>query len=324
MKVERIIPIKITKRNAVKYIKIIAREQGFDVTKIKLLGGGSFGMAYLVKTSNDELVIKFLRATDMLNSEIASLDILSKNCPIPFPKVLFVRKADNDIPLDMYAMTKVVGKNAFTSFGFLLASKKKRMQFTDEVTTALHQIHEVKNNKFGSILNATYDKWLEYYKDFAITTLEKARELHSNNQLSNKIMQAMENAWTCFDVIFSEEVRDACLIHGDLNLANIFIDNGKLSAFIDPLNTMYADREYDLFQFNNLTGKRFKLSQTYIEKYGASKYCKEKLAFYGLWNEVFCYIKSGSLINLIMNPLVKNMNKVVKSLRPHCLPALQD
>ena len=122
-------------------------------------------------------------------------------------------------------------------------------------------------------------------------------------------MQAMENAWTCFDIIFSEEVRDACLIHGDLNLANIFIDNGKLSAFIDPLNTMYADREYDLFQFNNLTGKRFKLSQTYIEKYGASKYCKEKLAFYGLWNEVFCYIKSGVLVNVIMNPLVKNMMK---------------
>ncbi|MGN0797455.1 MAG: phosphotransferase [Christensenellales bacterium] len=314
MKVERIIPIRITKSDAEKYIKIIARERNFDVVKIKCLGGGSFGMAYLVKTYDDEFVIKFLRATDMLEGEVASLDILSKNCPIPFPKVLFARKADKNIPLDMYAMTKVAGKNAFTSFGFLLASKKKRMQFADDVTTALHQIHEVKNDKFGSILKATYGTWLEFYREFAITILEKARELHSNNQLSNKIMQTMEKAWTCFDIIFSEEVSEACLIHGDLNLANIFIDNGKLSAFIDPLNTMYADREYDLFQFDHLTGKRFKLSQTYIDKYGASKYCREKLAFYGLWNEVFCYIKSGVLINIIMNPLVKNMNKVVKSL----------
>ncbi|MGN0771118.1 MAG: phosphotransferase [Christensenellales bacterium] len=314
MKIERIIPIKITKTDAEKYIQIIAREQRFDVVKTKCLGGGSFGMAFLVKTSNAEFVIKFLRATDMLDGEIASLDILSKNCPIPFPKVLFARKADNNIPLDLYAMTKVAGKNAFTSFGFLLASKKKRTQFAEDVTTALHKIHEVKNDKFGSILNATYNTWLEFYRDFAITILEKARELYSNNQLSNKIMQSMEKAWDCFDVIFSEEVSEACLIHGDLNLANIFIDNGKLSAFIDPLNTMYADREYDLFQFNHLTGKRFKLCQTYTEKYGASKYCKEKLAFYGLWNEVFCYIKSGVLISVIMNPLVKNMNKVVKSL----------
>ena len=175
MKVERIIPIKITKKDAEKYIKIIAREQRFDVVKIKCLGGGSFGMAYLVKTSNDEFVIKFLRATDMLDNEIASLDILSKNCPIPFPKVLYARKADNNIPLDLYAMTKVAGKNAFYSFGFLLASKKKRMQFADDVTTALHQIHEVKNDKFGSILNATYDTWLEFYREFAVTILEKAR-----------------------------------------------------------------------------------------------------------------------------------------------------
>lgn len=34
----------------------------------------------------------------------------------------------------------------------------------------------------------------------------------------------------------------------------------------------------------------------------------QKLAFYGLWNEVYCYIKSG-VVNLIMNPLVKNMTK---------------
>ena len=40
----------------------------------------------------------------------------------------------------------------------------------------------------------------------------------------------------------------------------------------------------------------------------------QKLAFYGLWNEVFCYIRSGVLIGLIMDPLVKNMNKRLKEL----------
>ena len=88
----------------------------------------------------------------------------------------------------------------------------------------------------------------------------------------------------------------------------------KITGFIDPLNSAYADREYDLFQFDNLTGKRFFLRETYIEKYGASRYCMQKLAFYGLWNEVFCYIRSGVLIGLIMDPLVKNMNKRLKEL----------
>lgn len=93
------------------------------------------------------------------------------------------------------------------------------------------------------------------------------------------------------------------------------VDNlHRVTGFIDPLNCMYADREYDLFQFDNLTGKRFFLSETYRQKYGASKYLDQKLAFYGLWNEVFCYIKSGVLVNIIMNPLVKNMYRQIEKL----------
>lgn len=120
----------------------------------------------------------------------------------------------------------------------------------------------------------------------------------------------MRAAWEKFGLIFSEPVRHACLLHGDLNIANIMIGKGyRISGFIDPLNSMYGDREYDLFQFDNLTGKRFYLRETYTKKYGASRYCDAKCAFYGLWNEVYCYIKSGVLVNLIMNPLVKNMKK---------------
>lgn len=39
-----------------------------------------------------------------------------------------------------------------------------------------------------------------------------------------------------------------------------------------------------------------------------------KLAFYGLWNEVFCYIRSGVYVGFIMDPLVKNLNKRLKEL----------
>ena len=86
----------------------------------------------------------------------------------------------------------------------------------------------------------------------------------------------------------------------------------EITGFIDPLNSMYADREYDLFQFNNLSGKRFFLCDTYLKKYSASEKAEQKLAFYGLWNEVYCFIKAGTLIPFIMNPLVKNMNAVLE------------
>ena len=111
-------------------------------------------------------------------------------------------------------------------------------------------------------------------------------------------------------MIFVEEVKEACLIHGDLNIMNILKCGDKLS-FIDPLNSMYADREYDLFQFDNLFGKRFFLSELYRKKYGESRRCSVKLAFYGLWNEVFCVIKAGILVPMIMDPLVENMKKML-------------
>ena len=137
-----------------------------------------------------------------------------------------------------------------------------------------------------------------------------AEEYFARGRLSGKVIEAMRAAWAKFDVIFSEEPERACLIHGDLNVGNIMVGRGyRLTGFIDPLNSMYADVEYDLFQFDNLTGKRFYLRETYIEKYGASRCCMQKLAFYGLWNEVYCYIKSGVLVNLIMDPLVRNMHR---------------
>ena len=82
-----------------------------------------------------------------------------------------------------------------------------------------------------------------------------------------------------------------------------------LIAFFGVYFFVRSEFGIDLFQFRNLTGKRFKLTETYLKKYGASGDCEDKLAFYGLWNEVYCFIRSGVLIPTIMNPLVRNMKR---------------
>ncbi len=312
MKVERIKAIALDKKIAQQYAEFIASQQiGQPVKKVKYLGGGSFGRAYkIVFQDGKKIVVKFLRANDMLEKETHDLDLLAANCPVKIPMVLFFHKADNEVPIDCYGMELIEGGNAIFSLGLLLSSKRKRKQFADEVTTALHSIHSCKNEKFGNALCPTYDRWLDFYKPYAEEILVKAEEMNFKGELPKKVIETMRIAWNKFDIIFSEEVTEACLIHGDINIANIMIDKKhKLSGFIDPLNSMYADREYDLFQFDNLTGKRFFLRQTYVEKYGASKLCDIKCAFYGLYHEVYSYIKSGMLVDFIMNPLVKNMKK---------------
>lgn len=92
----------------------------------------------------------------------------------------------------------------------------------------------------------------------------------------------MTRARDRFSSIFSQPVSDACLIHGDLNVGNIMVGKGlEITGFIDPLNSMYADREYDLFQFNNLSGKRFFLCDTYLKSTVRAKRRSKSLRFTG-------------------------------------------
>ena len=317
MKAERIEALPLTKEQASAYAKIvIGQKLGVNVKKAVYMGGGSFGRAVSVQCKDGQkLVVKFLRAKGMLEKEVHDLKLLARYSTIKIPGVLFTRFADAEIPVDCYGMELIEGKSAFFALGMLLMSKKRRKDFADKVTSALHAIHSCKNDKFGDTMNADCEGWLDYYRPFAEEVLKKAEEYFAAGKLQESVILAMRAAWEKFDVIFSEEVKDACLIHGDLNVCNIMVGKGyKITGFTDPLNSAYADREYDLFQFDNLTGKRFFLRETYIEKYGASRYCLQKLAFYGLWNEVYCYIKSGVLIGFIMDPLVKNMNERLKEL----------
>lgn len=317
MRVMQITPVSLSKNQAEKYaVKAAESALGVKILEKKCLGGGSFGLAFALVTDNkDKLVVKILKAKEMMIKEVHDLNLLSTHCPVHIPKVLFIKESDEDIPVDIYGMESINGKNCFKAFDMLFMSKKKRFEFADKVTEALHSIHEYKNRFFGDTINPNCNDWLDCYKPFAEEVLNKAEELYVLNRLPRKIIVAMREAWSKFDLIFSEKVQDACLIHGDLNIANIMVDKKRnITGFIDPLNSMYADREYDLFQFDNLNGKRFYLRETYKRKYGASKKFYAKLAFYGLWNEVFCYIRAGVLIGFIMNPLVKNMHRQLKLL----------
>lgn len=312
MKVERITPIKLDKRKAEDYAaKAVRLCLGESAVKVRHLGGGSFGRAVCVTlTSGRRLVVKFLLAGGMMEKEAHDLALLRDNCPIKFPSVLFTRKGDASLPPDCYGMELIGGKSALFALGMLVMSKRRRQAFADRVTDALHALHQCRSDKFGDTVHPDKENWLDVYRPFARQVLDKAEEYHAEGLLSEKIIKTMRAAWAKFDVIFSERVTEACLIHGDLNIANIMVGKGyEITGFIDPLNSMYADREYDLFQFDNLTGKRFALRETYVRKYGASKRIMQKLAFYGLWNEVYCYIRSGVLVGLIMNPLVRNMRK---------------
>lgn len=295
---------------------VVERLEG-KVLDIKFLGGGSFGFAYKVDIDKEPgtLVVKTFKTEGMHKKEAYQLGVLGAHSTVKFPKVYFTYDNTADKPIDCMAMEYVEGKDAFNNFGLLFKSPKAKRAFADKLTEAMNSIHGCTAEKFGDIENPTFDSWQDYYKPFVLDILAKAEEMNKKGKLEGLVFNTMKKAYSMYDEIFSEKVTTPSLIHGDLNVMNVMVKKPfEISAIIDPLNSMYADKEYDLFQLNNLTGPCFHLYKTYKKKYETSEKCDAKCAFYALWNEVYCYLRSGKIFRFIMYPIVLNMKKQMRKL----------
>lgn len=290
---------------------VLERTWACKVRRIRYIGGGSFGFVFRAVTDRDPgtVIMKACRTKGLCSREADELRRLGADSLIKIPQVYFTFFADDRIPFDFICMESVAGTNCFTDFRKLLQPKNRKARFADEVTAAIRHWHMQTNETFGLIGNAVYAQWLDYYRPFAAEVLACARQMAENGTLEKKVLAAMERGWAAFGFIFSEKVEQASLIHGDLNVMNIMSDRHlRPTAIIDPLESKWADREYELFQLRNLTGDRFGLYDTYKAKYPVSEKCDLKTAFYALYHEVYAFIISGKKIRTVLMPLVKRMH----------------
>ncbi|MCH5351528.1 MAG: phosphotransferase [Clostridiales bacterium] len=282
---------------------------------VKFISEGSYGRAYKVNIDIKPyvVVVKAYKVKDMHRQEALQLNVLSENTTAKIPKVYFTADGTRDIPFDCLCMEYLEGKNALTDFCLLFKSKKSKKRFAEAVVKAMLELHSCTNPKFGSIDNPKFSNWLDYYRPFAQDIFFTAKRMYEEKRLPKSIYKTMQRAWELFDEIFCEEVKTPSLIHGDLNVMNIMVKRPfDFVGIIDPLNAMFADREYDLFQLTNMTGNCFYLYATYKEKYKVSKNCDIKCAFYALWNEIYCFIKTGHYFKIIMSPIVRRMKMQLK------------
>ena len=297
-------------------ISVIKENSGIEIESVKYIGGGSFGRVYkCVDKASKTYAFKIFLTPDMAKKEADSLRLLGQNKAIKIPEVYFVTDDRSRSPFDCMLFEFIEGKDALMNAKLLLAPKAKRQEFADTVINAQLEIHKIKSDKFGPIDNPVFDNWMDFYRPFAEKIYNEATEKNKSGKFEKWILDVMKEAWKEFDNIFTDEVSEACLIHGDLNVMNIMIDdNLKPVAFIDPLNSMYADREYDLFQHMNLTGNRFGLYEDYKSKFRVSEKCDIKCAFYRLWNEAMVYLNTGKYTGFIMKAAVNYMKKQLKTM----------
>ena len=295
--------------------------QSFYQTKVRFiryLGGGSYGRVFLFNIEKPpyQVVLKACLLKDMADKEVQAIETLRSQSLIPMVDIYHVFHQTEDVSCDYILMAFIDGKNALFSLRLLLAHSKKKRAFAKKVIDNLAAYHQKKHATFGPIEQPNYKQWLDYYFPFVDNVLTQAKDAYSMGKLEKNILDLILEANTFRDIIFEEPILQASLIHGDYNVANIMVDQlGVPTTIIDPLHTMWADKEYDLFQLRNLTGECFHLYDTYKQNYPTSKRVDIKCAFYALYHELYVIFESGHRYNLILMPLVKRLRKELKKLK---------
>lgn len=265
------------------------------IDNLKFIGGGSFGKVYKCTKSDGEIIIlKAYHVSGMEKTEAEQLKLLGTNTSVKMPQVYFTH---NDDEIAVLCMSFIDGKNALDP-SFLLKSKAQKQSFANDVIDGMLKWHSVKGEKFGYLENATYDSWKKFYIENKVQRdLAGLKKLMDEGKYSKKNYDLLCRGLDIFKEV-AKEPESPVLIHGDLNIMNIMADpkTMKLTGFIDPCGSMWADLEYDLFQFLNMWGNAYKLYDTYKSKCKMSEHCDFKVAFYGALNENSMRLKGGLVV----------------------------
>ncbi len=304
--------------NSIKHVTslipgLVSEKIGKKAENVKFIGGGSYGKVYKIKLSDGEVIaVKSYKIQGMQHEEALELGILSENTDVKMPRVIFTYE---DEKTALLAMTFVEGQNVLNPL-FLFKSKKQKQAFAEAVIEGMLKWHGVKGEKFGSLSNPVYDRWYEYYKkENQQPWLKALTELADKGEFSRKKLKLLYDATEIFNKL-PEECTEPVLIHCDLNIMNIMADpkTFELTGFIDPCSSIWADREYDLFQFRNMWGDAYGLYETYKRKCKMSEYTDFRVAYYGAMLEASMRLKGGHIVplweDLDMNRLKKEMKKL--------------
>ncbi len=276
---------------------IISEKLNKKADKFKFIGGGSYGRVYKTVLSDGEIIaVKGYKLQGMQHEEALQLRFLSENTSVKMPEVLFTYEDENTAVM---AMSFLEGQNVLNPV-FLLKSKSRKQKFADEVISGMLEWHSVTNDKFGTLSDPVYDNWYEYYKtEKQEPWLKALKELSDKGKFSKKKMKLLFEATELFDNLPRENTTPV-LIHADLNIMNIMADPKtlKLIAFIDPCGSIWADREYDLFQLRNMWGDAYGLYETYKSKCEMSEFTDFRVAYYGAMLEASMRLKGGHIVPL--------------------------
>ena len=190
--------------------KLIAgRFGGARITKIKMLGYGSFGTVYRIDIDKEpcSVALKVFKLKGQYVNEVAALDKLRPFSSIAMPTVYLTQVASDEFPNDVILMQMMPGRNVFLGYLLRRVPKTKRDLFAMETIRCLEGIHSQKSPSFGPFKNPQYSSWMEYYQPKASKIRIEIMKKYEEGKVKKDLVMLMERAWSHFDEIFSEPVK---------------------------------------------------------------------------------------------------------------------
>lgn len=258
---------------------IVAADIAQALTNAKYLGGGFYGQVFKIKLQNRIYACKIFKANGFAVKEAQVLKLML-NGGVKCPKTygVFLLPNGKEALLEDYIDGRSCEK--------IPLSHKKRNRIGNQIIEQLLIMQSITNSQgYGFVADGqTFASWRAFYKDFC----DKVYEQIKNNHYAEFALNATAYALNCFESVFSEEPLQGVLVHGDYNPFNIMIDakGVEVKCVIDPISSMWADREYELFQLNCGGGKKLGLLKKYREKVPLSKKFKVKNNFYAFFAEL--------------------------------------
>lgn len=251
--------------------------------KIEPVGGGYYGSVSFVTCCGKTAVFKLYLLPGLARKEAEQLSALRANLPLPVPETYGVFQEEG--LFETLVMEKLEGVNGGAK-SLAYRRKKDRLRLADTLVDALVQLHEAPAEGFGEIGGATFSDWESCYRarlDGILAEL-KSRNRSVPAEIQEQIAQSYQNLGR----VLCEPVKKPSLIHGDLNLWNVMVDPDtmRITGVIDPFDCCRADRELELFQLENATGKRFSLLPNYQERVTLSRFFEVKKDYYHFWDDI--------------------------------------
>ncbi|KAA3615862.1 MAG: fructosamine kinase [Flavobacterium sp.] len=252
-------------------LRTITAHHSFNLQSFHPLAGGDINDVYLLKTSEEDLVVKINSAEkfpSMFETEKAGLELLATTNTFRIPQII----GCGNVEEHAYLLLECIETGV------------KKERFWDEFGSQLARLHQNSgdlygwkhNNYIGSLFqsNSFYNLASQFYLENRLRPqVELARH---RGYLKKDLSSFFRNI---ADIIPQEA---PALIHGDLWSGNFLVDATGSAVLIDP-SVSYSHREMDLAMMQLFGGFPAQVFNVYQEEFPLLPNWEDRIALWQLY-----------------------------------------